>query len=89
MVRHLRIRGLVQGVFYRESMYRKASELNVTGWVRNCSDMNVEAMVQGTPEALDAIIAWAQHGPDTARVESVEIEEGEGNFTRFEILRSR
>jgi acylphosphatase len=50
--------------------------------------MSVEAMVQGTPEALDAIIAWAQHGPDTARVESVEIEEGEGNFTRFEILRS-
>jgi acylphosphatase len=46
-------------------------------------------MVQGTPEALDAIIAWAQHGPDTARVEGVEIEEGEGNFTRFEILRSR
>jgi hypothetical protein len=37
---------------------------------------------------LDAIIAWAQHGPDTARVEGVEIEEGEGNFTRFEILRS-
>ena len=46
-------------------------------------------MVQGTPEALDAIIAWAQHGPETARVEDVEIDEGKGNFTRFEILRSR
>ena len=89
MVKHLRIRGRVQGVFYRESMYRKARELNVTGWVRNCSDMNVEAMVQGTPDALDAIIAWAQHGPETARVEGVEIDEGEGNFTRFEILRTR
>ena len=85
----MRIRGRVQGVFYRESMYRKASELNVTGWVRNCSDMSVEAMVQGTPEALDALIAWARHGPETARVKGVEIDEGEGNFTRFEILRNR
>ena len=89
MVKHLRIYGLVQGVFYRESMCHKARELRVTGWVRNCSDMSVEAMVQGTPEALDALIAWARHGPETARVKGVEIDEGEGNFTRFEILRNR
>jgi len=89
VVKHLRIYGMVQGVFFRETMRRQAEKLGVTGWVCNCFDMSVEAMVQGTPEALDAIIAWVQHGPHTARVESVEIEEGEGNFTRFEILRSR
>lgn len=89
VVKHLRIYGMVQGVFFRETMRRQAEKLGVTGWVCNCFDMSVEAMVQGTPEALDAIIAWVQHGPDTARVESVEIEEGEGNFTRFDILRSR
>ncbi len=89
VVKHLRIYGMVQGVFFRETMRRQAEKLGVTGWVCNCFDMSVEAMVQGSPEALDAIIAWAQHGPETAQVESVEIEEGEGNFTRFEILRSR
>ena len=89
MVKHLRIHGLVQGVFFRETMRHQAEMLGVTGWVRNCFDMSVEAMVQGTPEALDAIIAWAHHGPETAQVERVDIDEGKGNFTRFEILRSR
>ena len=89
VIKHLRIHGLVQGVFFRETMRRQAEKLGVTGWVCNCFDMSVEAMVQGSPEALDAIIEWAQHGPESARVEGVEIDEGEGNFTRFEILRSR
>ncbi|HSS47274.1 MAG TPA: acylphosphatase [Burkholderiales bacterium] len=89
MVKRLRIRGLVQGVFFRETMRRQAEKFGVTGWVRNCSDMSVEAMVQGTPEALDAIIAWAHQGPETAQVERVEIDQGEGNFTRFEVVRSR
>ena len=89
IVKHLRIHGLVQGVFFRETMRRQAEQLGVTGWVCNCFDMSVEAMVQGTPEALDAIIAWAHHGPESAQVERVEIDQGEGNFTRFEILRSR
>lgn len=89
MVKHLRIHGLVQGVFFRETMRRQAEKLRVTGWVCNCIDMSVEAMVQGTPEALDTIIAWAHHGPETAQVERVEIDDGEGNFTRFEIMRSR
>ena len=86
---HIWVTGRVQGVGFRAFVATSAGFIGVTGWVCNCFDMSVEAMVQGTPEALDAIIAWVQHGPETARVESVEIEEGEGNFTRFEILRSR
>ena len=89
MIKHLRIHGRVQGVFFREMMRREAEKLGVSGWVCNRFDMSVEAMVQGTPEAVDAIIAWAQQGPETARVERVDIEEGKGNFVRFEILRSR
>ena len=89
MVKHLRIHGRVQGVFFRETMRREAEKLGITGWVRNCRDFSVEAMVQGTPEALAAIIGWAQRGPESARVELVEIEECEGNFTCFDILRTR
>ena len=89
MVKHLRIYGRVQGVFFRETMRRQAEKLGVTGWVCNCFDMSVEAMVQGTPEAVDAIIAWAQQGPETSQVERVEIMEGKGSFARFEILRTR
>ncbi|MDO9068944.1 MAG: acylphosphatase, partial [Deltaproteobacteria bacterium] len=32
---HLRVYGHVQGVFFRESMCRKAQQLGITGWVRN------------------------------------------------------
>ena len=70
--RRLAITGLVQGVWYRESMRREAEKLGVTGWVRNRPDGSVEAVVQGSPEAVDAITRWARRGPDHARVERVE-----------------
>lgn len=83
---HLRIYGNVQGVFFRESMCRKARQLGVTGWVRNCRDGTVEAMIQGAPEALNAIIAWTRTGPELARVEGVEISAGSGEYSDFESL---
>ncbi len=81
---HLKVFGHVQGVFFRESMYRKAQQLGVTGWVRNCRDGTVEAMIQGTPEAISAIIEWARTGPEQARVDSVEISAGSGEYSDFE-----
>jgi len=77
--------GRVQGVFFRDSMYREAQRLGVSGWVRNRSDGTVEAAVQGEPDAIDAIVRWAQHGPQHARIAGVEIEPYYGNYTGFEI----
>jgi len=65
------IHGRVQGVFFRDSMRRKALELGVQGWVRNRDDGNVEAVVQGSISAVAAIVQWAHHGPAHARVERV------------------
>jgi acylphosphatase len=70
--RRLVIRGHVQGVFYRESMRREAERLGIDGWVRNRPDGTVEAHVQGAPEAVQAILAWANRGPEHARVERVD-----------------
>ena len=47
IVKHLQIRGRVQGVGFRHFMVRGAAELHVTGWVRNRRDGSVEAMVCG------------------------------------------
>lgn len=83
---HLRIYGHVQGVFFRESMCRKAQQLGITGWVRNRRDGSVEAMIQGATEAISAMIEWARTGPEPARVERVEISAGSGEYTDFERL---
>ena len=83
---HLRIYGNVQGVFFRESMCRKAQQLGITGWVRNCRDGTVEAMIQGAPEAVNTMIAWARIGPELAQVEGLEVSTGSGEYTDFEKL---
>lgn len=76
--RRLRIRGLVQGVYYRESMRQRAQELGVTGWVRNRADGSVEAVVQGEAAYVERMIDWARRGPPAARVDAVEIEPANG-----------
>jgi len=81
---HLRIHGRVQGVWFRESMRHEAERLGVTGWVRNRPDGSVEAVVQGSVEAVDALIAWARIGPPQARVERLELSEADGQFSVFE-----
>ena len=84
VTRRLAITGLVQGVWYRESMRREAQRLGITGWVRNCADGSVEAVVQGSANAVDAITQWARSGPEQARVERVESSSAEGDFAAFE-----
>ena len=90
MKRHLNvwISGKVQGVWYRVSTMDKAQALGVKGFVRNESDGKVYAELEGTPEALEAMVAWCKQGSPLAKVEEVYTEEGEiENFTRFHIQR--
>ncbi len=82
--RRLLIRGRVQGVGFRYATVRTAERIGVTGWVRNRADGSVEAVVQGTAEAVEAIVAWARRGPEAAIVESLEVFEAEGEFASFE-----
>ncbi|OFZ70995.1 MAG: acylphosphatase [Betaproteobacteria bacterium RBG_16_58_11] len=84
--KHLRLSGRVQGVFFRESMCREAAKLGVSGWVRNRRDGSLEAMLQGEAAQVEALVTWAKRGPPAAQVESMEISEGEGEFTGFERL---
>jgi acylphosphatase len=86
ITRLLTIQGRVQGVYYRHSMRQMARELGVKGWVRNCSDGSVEAIVCGTPDAVASIIEWAKQGPTAAKVSEVRITEAEGQFDSFEVL---
>ena len=79
---HLRITGRVQGVGYRDGFRTQALAHGVAGWVRNRRDGAVEAVVQGSAEAVEALIAWARRGPPAARVQGVEVEAAAGELAR-------
>lgn len=85
----LKIRGRVQGVFYRQSTKDTATRLGVTGWARNCQDGSVEAVFEGEREAVDAAVEWCHQGPAAAQVAEVIVEwqDFQSEFTNFNILR--
>lgn len=69
--RHFVISGRVQGVSYRASALEQARRLGLAGWVRNRSDGRVEALAEGSPEALEAFERWLRQGPPMANVTEV------------------
>lgn len=69
----VRVYGVVQGVFFRQSTQEKARELGLAGWVENLSDGSVRMRAAGFEEALDALTSWCWRGPERAHVERVEV----------------
>lgn len=69
---HLRVFGRVQGVYFRATTRQQAQTLGLSGWVRNRRDGTVELVCEGAAPAVDALCAWAEHGPPAAHVEYVE-----------------
>jgi acylphosphatase len=86
LCRNLRIHGVVQGVGFRYAIHREAVRLGITGWVRNRRDGTVEAVVEGSSAAVEAIIAWAHHGPAASEVARVEVSPAHGAFAGFDLL---
>jgi acylphosphatase len=78
--RHLIVHGLVQGVFFRDMTRRTAEAAGASGWVRNLRDGTVEAVVEGTPAAVDAVVRFCRIGPPGSRVDRVDVtdEQAEG-----------
>ena len=85
----LLISGLVQGVFYRASARDEGVRLGLVGEVRNLPTGEVEAVVEGPREQVDAFAAWCRRGPPSARVTNVEVTFGapRGDYRSFRISR--
>jgi acylphosphatase len=71
----VRIRGRVQGVWFRGWACEEAIRRGLAGWVRNRRDGSVEALLVGPPAAVEAMIAACHQGPSHARVEDVTVED--------------
>ena len=69
---HVWISGRVQGVFFRQTTRRVASDRGLAGWVRNLPDGRVEAVFEGPERAVRALVDWCAAGPPSAAVAHVE-----------------
>ncbi|HEY6834885.1 MAG TPA: acylphosphatase [Gaiellaceae bacterium] len=81
---HVRIRGRVQGVFFRAEARARAESLGLAGWIRNAEDGSVEAVFEGDEERVRSMVDWCSRGPSGARVDEVDAEaqepSGESGF---------
>ena len=71
--RRVVVHGFVHGVFFRDSVRRRAVNAGVSGWVRNNPDGTVEAVFEGTPDAVERLVAFCHGGPSGARVDRVDV----------------
>ena len=87
MQAHLIISGLVQGVWYRHNANKIANQLGLKGFVRNLGNGNVEVVAQGSEEKIKQLIAFCKKGPESARVDNVEVtyEPQKEEFSTFSI----
>ena len=70
--RRIVVHGLVQGVFFRDTVRKQASTAGVSGWVRNNPDGTVEAVFEGEEDAVERLVDVCRSGPRGARVDRVE-----------------
>jgi len=84
---HAIVSGRVQGVFFRMETKRAADRCGVCGWVRNLKDGSVEAVFEGQPDRVDAILDWCRQGPPQADVIDVAVTRAAypGEFKGFNI----
>ncbi|MCZ6848518.1 MAG: acylphosphatase [Alphaproteobacteria bacterium] len=68
MALHLRIRGRVQGIFFRRWVMEEATRRGIRGWVRNRADGSVEAVLAGEMGAVRAMVEACRQGPSGAQV---------------------
>jgi len=84
---HIVARGLVQGVGFRYFVYRVAVRLDLSGWVRNLYNGDVEIEAEGDRSLIEEFIKDMKIGPRSAHVKDLNIEwqDYRGTYSSFEI----
>ena len=80
--------GYVQGVFFRDFTSRRATELGLSGYVRNLPGGEaVEVQAEGERKQLEELIGYLKVGPASARVERVVTNWSEytGSYSNFSV----
>lgn len=84
----IKVYGQVQGVGFRYQTWQKATDLGLSGWIKNLPDGKVEILAQGEKAKLEKLIEWVKIGPAFASIEKVMVKWGRPavSYTSFEIL---
>ena len=75
--RRVIVHGRVQGVFFRDTVRRRAEQAGVAGSVANRPDGTVEAVFEGADEDVAVLVEFCGRGPERAEVERTEVFEEE------------
>jgi acylphosphatase len=70
---HVFVRGDVQGVGFRLFTQESGSDLGLAGWVKNLADGRVEAVIEGDPAAVAALLDRLKRGPPAAQVQGLDV----------------
>lgn len=82
------VTGKVQAVWYRKYTVDKATELNITGFVKNLPNDSVYIVATGTAEQVQQLAEWCWTGSPGSKVLSVTVEEvGLQEFDGFRVVR--
>jgi acylphosphatase len=87
---HATIAGFVQGVGFRYFVIEQASNLNLSGWVRNTFDGRVEVLAEGSRSVLEKFLEQLKVGPPAAEVTGIKVEwsNAQNEFNSFNVLMS-
>lgn len=81
------IKGLVQGVLFRDFIKKSADRLAVKGFVRNLEDSRVEAVLEGEVDNVNAMVETCRKGAPHSKVDRIDVKDEKfQNFTQFKIL---
>ena len=72
----IRVRGTVQGVFFRHSAKQAADSFGVAGSAGNEADGSVRIEAEGDDSAVESFVAWCHVGPPSATISSVDVQDG-------------
>ena len=75
VARRVVVHGRVQGVFFRDTLRRVATDAGVSGWAANRDDGAVEAVLEGPAESVERVLEFCRQGPERAVVERVDVSE--------------
>ena len=82
------VHGRVQGVNFRWYTRQRASQLGITGWVRNLrGGRRVEVVAEGPRDQLGELVLFLHQGPPSSSVDRVDVAwtEATGEFKEFSV----